>query len=216
MIRAVSLSNSRYMLGSAAKNISQPWGYCFDTDTPLIVSGDDHDNVVWSYNLLRYAVEKGYAYRINANADNIKPGDLLFATRSDSDGYQKIGHVMLCLAIGADGRAVIFDATSRLTREHGDTDEPVAVGVRTVILDIKTQNDIVFGARYPLGAAVYEPEIIYRTSNVTAKAYDVDDMICEFTNAMENPQGLYTVVAKGYFSEPPVVAVMYSGDETYT
>lgn len=212
MLRAVSLNNSRYMLGSAAENTSQPWGYHFDSDTPL--ASANYHGILWTYNLLRYAVEKGYAYRINANADNIRPGDLLFAKRNESDGYQGIGHVMVVLSAGADGRAVIFDATSGLTRESGGTTYPV--GIRTAILDIKNQSDIVFGARYPLGSVAYEPEVVYRTSDITAKTYAASEVIRAFTSATANPQGLYTVAAKGSFSAPPVVAVMYSGDEVYT
>lgn len=212
MLRAVSLQNSRYMLGSEAENISQPWGYHFDSDTPL--ASRNHLGILWTYDLLRYAVEKGYAYRINANANNIRPGDLLFAKRNESDGYQGIGHVMVVLSAGADGRAVIFDATSGLTRESGGTTYPV--GIRTAILDIKSQSDIVFGARYPLGSVAYEPEVVYRTSDITAKTYAASEAIRAFTSATANPQGLYTVAAKGSFSAPPVVAVMYSGDEVYT
>lgn len=214
LIRAVSLANSRYMLGNDGENISQPWGFHFEDETPL--QSKTYHNIVWSYNLLKYAVQHGFAYSINEKADNIRAGDLLFMTNTDGEhhNFQEIGHVMLCLGSSADGKVIIAHATSGVTRTSGGQKYPVALQVR--MLDIANRPDIAFGARYPLGDVDNYADILYSSTVDINAVYSDNETIINYEAPSPVPKGLYTVILRGDFSATPYISIKYNGEQSYT
>lgn len=209
LLRAVPFVNSRYKTGTSGANTSLPWGYVFDKESSL--KDSSYKDVVWSYNLLKYAEWHGYAYTVSADGDNVRAGDLLFTYSTTSNNYRGINHVAVCLSCGADGKATIAEATNTTRTSGGNT---YSVGLAVNQIDLKNNTSILYGARFPLGDVDQNAKVIYR-QNPSLSSTISSGAIIGSAHTVDMPQGLYTVVVRGSFTNEPVIKIRYAGSSDY-
>lgn len=209
ILKAVTLANSRYKTGTNGENIPLFWGYKVDDGSKL--KDADYKDILWSFNLLKYAEQHGFAYIVNESGNNVRAGDLLFTVTPSSSNYRGVTHVAVCLSCGADGKATVAEARNT-TRTSGGNE--YAVGLVVNQIDLAGNTAVIYGARFPLGAVEQTAKVIYRQNPALSSTVS-SGAIIGATHTIDMPQGLYTIVVRGGFTNTPVIKIRYTGTSGY-
>lgn len=123
-LEGVRYANSRYALGSSAKNHGN--GYVFDDKTETNYHNANEDDSAWSQysfvrhipcsshnklyanRLLKYAHDRGFAFLVEDGLKNLEVGDVLFSSNT-SGTYKDVGHTLFVSAVSlkSDGTKII-------------------------------------------------------------------------------------------------------------
>lgn len=159
-LEGVRYGNSRYVLGSSAKNIGIN-GYVFDkhveTNYHNAVSGErfipcSKHNKLYAQRQLKYAYERGFAFLIEDGFKNIEVGDVIFSSNTSSDYYKSVGHTLFVSAVSLknDGTKIIS------TMEDGHSGVKETTGIST------RDTNWIYAARFPL------PKIASKANNIVS------------------------------------------------
>lgn len=161
-----------------------------------------------SAELYRYALNHGYAYEIKERYPQLRPGDVIFSTDSESEFYKHVSHCAFCVYTGFDdGRVILLESNTYSYKDKTN----VGCGVRNAsILSCK------YGARFPLHALPHTAKLVEhgKTINTTATTtYTVGTL-----TDMEHESGFYTLIVKGSmpYAKTPQIGVLYDGDTSRT
>lgn len=143
-LEGVRYANSRYALGSSAKNHGN--GYVFDDKTETNYHNAKEGDSSWSQysfvrhipcsshnklyanRLLKYAHDRGFAFLVEDGLKNLEVGDVLFSSNS-SGTYKDVGHTLFVSAVSLkndgtkiisimeDGTSGVHETTNITTRD---------------------------------------------------------------------------------------------------
>ena len=207
-LEGVRYKNSRYNLGSSAKNIGIN-GYVFDdkTETNYHNARIDDDTAWAGYSsrrfipcsshqklyanrLLKHAYNRGFAFLIEDGLKNLEVGDVLFSSNSNNV-FEDVGHTLFVSAVSlnADGTKTIS------TMEDGHS------GVRETNGIMTRDSKWVYAARFPLPNIASTAKNIVSSVTKEAAFSSLNSGVTKVIGTLslgENvkPQGVYTAVVK--------------------
>lgn len=169
-LEGVRYANSRYALGSSAKNHGIG-GYIFDDKVETNFHNALPNDPIWSekYNgnvrhipcsshnklyankLLKYAHDRGFAFLVEDGLKNLEVGDVIFSSNS-SGTYKDVGHTLFVSSVSlkSDGTKIISIM------------EDVESGVRETTGITTRDSRWVYAARFPL------PNIASKAKNIVS------------------------------------------------
>lgn len=182
--------------------------YQFENGMPYDSNDIPSYDYMQSAELYRYALNHGYAYEIKERYPQLRPGDVIFSTDSESEFYKQVSHCAFCVYTGFDdGRVILLESNTYSYKDKTN----VGCGVRNAsILSCK------YGARFPLHALPHTAKLVEhgKTINTTATTtYTVGTL-----TDMEHESGFYTLIVKGSmpYAKTPQIGVLYNGDTSRT
>lgn len=207
-LEGVRYKNSRYNLGSSAKNIGIN-GYVFDdkTETNYHNARIDDDTAWAGYSsrrfipcsshqklyanrLLKHAYNRGFAFLIEDGLKNLEVGDVLFSSNSNNV-FEDVGHTLFVSAVSlnADGTKTIS------TMEDGHSGVRETNGITT------RDSKWVYAARFPLPNIASTAKNIVSGVTKEAAFSSLNSGVTKVIGTLslgENvkPQGVYTAVVK--------------------
>lgn len=225
MMKYITWDNSRYV-GSknhvgqscftsdginASTQDGEPYPYSYyqyENGMPYDTNDIPSYDYMQSCELYRYALNHGYAYEIKERYPQLRPGDVIFSTDSESEYFMHVTHCAFCVYTGFDdGRVILLESNTHSYKDKTN----VGCGVRnTAILSSK------YGARFPLHALPHKAKIVEhgKTLNVTGSASYTVGILAD----MVHQSGFYTVIIKGSmpYTKSPQIGVLYDGDTSRT
>lgn len=232
LLQGVPLEESRYMRGPDWINRKSIWGYAYDKTARM---GDFHTTVfegdptefnnlgsVFTYDMFRYAEQHGFAYLINDDCSNVRPGDLLFSAdiKEYPNRYRGISHCAICLNVagrkqeGSTGSylaSVIHATEAKRFLPEDPSANNIPVGIIISNAGLGPGSNYKYGARFPLGdASDCRPTVAARGSeqHMTGNGLRRIDL-----GNVE--RGIYTCIIKGKCAMPPMFGMTWeTGKET--
>lgn len=197
-LEGVRYKNSRYNLGSSAKNIGIN-GYVFDDKTETnyhnamdgqrFVPCSSHQKL-YANRMLKHAYNRGFAFLIEDGLKNLEVGDVVFSSNS-SDVFEDVGHTLFVSAVSlnADGTKTIS------TMEDGHSGVRETNGITT------RDSKWVYAARFPLPNIASTAKNIVSGVTKEAAFSSLNSGVTKVIGTLSlgdnvKPQGVYTAVVK--------------------
>lgn len=189
----VRYANSRYALGSSVDNHGN--GYVFDDKTETnyhnalgTIPCSSH-NKLYANKMLKYTLDRGFAYLIEDGFKNVEVGDVIFSSNS-SGTYKDVGHVLFVSSVN------LKDDGTKVISIMEDGHDGVVESQKT-----SRPSQYVYAARFPLphltSKAANIVSSISREASFSSLSSGTTKKIGTLTLS-ENvkPQGVYTAVVE--------------------